>query len=91
LFGLAAANSRKIEEYELNYHPNKHINAAIEYAIGRGWALKKAGARAHIWGSLFCPHGDRGGCRISVFSTPRVPENHARWIRRLVDRCEHSS
>lgn len=31
----------------------------------------------------------RGGCIISVYSTPRVPENHARYIRHRVDGCPH--
>jgi hypothetical protein len=71
-------------------HPNKLIRAAIEYAIDRGWELKKAGARAHVWGRLYCPLGNRSGCAKAVFSTPRVPEDHAKDIRRAVDRCPHT-
>jgi hypothetical protein len=71
-------------------HPNKHIRAAVEYAIEHGWTLKKAGARAHVWGRLYCPHGDRTGCAKAVYSTPRVAEDHARDIRRAVDRCPHT-
>ncbi len=70
-------------------HPNKHIRAAIEYALGQGWRVTKAGPRAHIWGRLWCPHAERDGCRISVLSTPRNPEGHARRIRREVDACPH--
>ena len=70
-------------------HPNKHIRAAIEYALEHGWALKKAGPRAHVWGRLYCPQGNRSGCARAVYSTPRVPENHAKDIRRAVDRCPH--
>jgi hypothetical protein len=70
-------------------HPNKHIRAAVQYAIDQGWTLKKAGGKAHIWGRLFCPHGDREGCIQSVCSTPRVPESHAKDIRRAVDKCPH--
>ena len=38
------------------HHPNKHIRAAVEYAEQRGWTLRKAGARAHVWGRLYCPN-----------------------------------
>jgi len=73
----------------MNNHPNKHIRAAIDYALEHGWRLRKSGARAHAWGLLFCPHGARGGCQQTVMSTPRVPENHAATIRRSVDNCPH--
>jgi hypothetical protein len=73
----------------MNEHPNKHIRAALDYALSHGWTLRKAGARAHIWGRICCPQHDREGCQFSVFSTPRVPEDYARWIRRAVDRCPH--
>ena len=42
-------------------HPNKHIQAAIDYALDRGWRLQLAGPRAHIWGQLLCPDAQRGG------------------------------
>jgi hypothetical protein len=32
-------------------HPNKHIRAAVEYAVSHGWTLRKAGSRAHVWGA----------------------------------------
>jgi hypothetical protein len=71
-------------------HPNKHIRAVIEFAEQCGWEFVKASARAHSFGALYCPHRDRDGCILQVFSTPRNPEGHARWIRRQVDRCPHS-
>ena len=40
-------------------------------------------------GRLLCPHASRGGCIVSVWSTPRVAENHARQIRSKVDSCPH--
>jgi hypothetical protein len=70
-------------------HPNKHIRAAVDHAVQHGWTLRIGGPRAHIWGRLYCPRRDRQGCKISVFSTPRVPEEHARWIRHKVERCQH--
>jgi hypothetical protein len=32
--------------------------------------------------------GQRGGCIIRVFSTPRVPEHHAKHIREEVARIQ---
>jgi hypothetical protein len=75
----------------MNDHPNKHIRAAVEYAISKGWRLVKSGPRAHAWGRLLCPRKARNGCIISVYGTPRVPENHARYIRRLIDDCPHGA
>jgi hypothetical protein len=73
----------------MNSHPNKHIRAAVDYALERGWRLREAGGSAHAWGMLYCPKADRDGCHFSVYSTPRNPEAHARYIRRLIDRCPH--
>ena len=36
-------------------HPNKHIQAAIEYAVSLGWRVEKASGHAHIWGFIMCP------------------------------------
>ena len=69
-------------------HPNKHIRKAIEYAESQGWRFVKSGPRAHAYGVLYCPFG-RGGCKVSVFGTPRSPENHAVYIYTKVDRCPH--
>jgi hypothetical protein len=68
-------------------HKNKAIHAAVRYALGRGWTLIEA--RSHAWGRLRCPHRGRDGCLFSVWSTPRDPDEHARYIRRMVDRCPH--
>jgi hypothetical protein len=70
-------------------HPNKEIHAAVLYVVSKGWTLAKANARSHAWGRLFCPSGRREGCIVSVYSTPRVPENEAEKIRKAVDRCDH--
>ena len=69
-------------------HPNKRIRAAVAYAAGRGWRLVRS--NGHAWGRLFCPAGVRGGHKISVYSTPRNPERHAREIRAVVDACDHA-
>lgn len=68
-------------------HPNKHIEAAIQFAESLGWRVELSGG--HAWGRLFCPQRSREGCIISIWSTPRRPENHARHIRREVEACPH--
>lgn len=45
---------------------------------------------AHIYGELYCPERSRDGHIVRVLSTPRNPENHAKRIRRAVDRCNHN-
>lgn len=67
-------------------HHNKHIREALEYAEDRGWTVKKSNARAHAWGTIFCEFGHKT-CWMAIYSTPKSPENHAREIRRKVDRC----
>ncbi len=68
-------------------HPNKEIEAALQYARDRGWTVIKS-AKGHCWGMIRSPHG-RGGCQKSIWSTPRRPEDHAKAIRRFVDQCPH--
>lgn len=69
-------------------HPNKHVEEAVAYAEKKGWRCKVS-KKGHCWGTLSCPLQDRDGCRMSVNSTPRNPETHAKQIRRRVDRCDH--
>lgn len=70
-------------------HPNKHIEAAVAYALDRGWRYIEPGKSAHVWGKLDCSEESREGHKIGVYSTPKNPENHAKSIRRLVDHCTH--
>ncbi|QIG92147.1 hypothetical protein [Bradyrhizobium sp. 6(2017)] len=68
-------------------HPNKEIEAVVSEAETEGWGWRKV--NGHAWGQLLCAHHDRDGCRISIWSTPKNPENHAKQIRRVIDRCPH--
>jgi hypothetical protein len=70
-------------------HPNKAIQAVIEDALSRGWRLIEPGKSAHAWGFLYCPEVSRKGCKISIWRTPRVPENHAKQILKIINQCEH--
>jgi hypothetical protein len=68
-------------------HPNKEIEAAVAYAEEQRWSWFKVSG--HAWGKLYCAHHDRDGCKVFVWSTPRNPGNHARQLRREIDRCPH--
>lgn len=75
-------------------HPNKEIQAALDYAVEKGWFIRGAGDHSHSWGKIYCPYNDsecRCGeyCISSIWSTPRNPTNHAKQIRKVVDKCIH--
>jgi hypothetical protein len=70
-------------------HPNKEIESAVKYAENHGWRYRKAGGSAHAWARLLCPFEDREGCSMSVWSTPRDADVHAKQIRRRIDACPH--
>jgi hypothetical protein len=62
------------------------VEDAVAYAEARQWTWRALGH----WGRLFCPHADRGGCQVGVFSTPKNAGNHARQIIRAIERCPHA-
>uniref|UniRef100_A0A7C1T190 Uncharacterized protein n=1 Tax=Agrobacterium albertimagni TaxID=147266 RepID=A0A7C1T190_9HYPH len=71
-------------------HPNKDIEQALRYAEAEGWRVEVGGS--HAWGRIYCPYDDetcRCGefCITSIWSTPANATNHARAIRRVVERC----
>lgn len=70
-------------------HPNKAIEAAIKFAEEKGWRYQETGNSSHAWGKLLCTFEGREGCSMSIYSTPKVPENHADQIRRNVKSCPH--
>ena len=61
----------------------KEIEAALQHAESRGWTVKLA--RGAVWARIYSPLYARDGRRISVWSTPRMPQAHARDILRIVD------
>ncbi len=77
------------QDSTMTRHPNKHINAAIKYAVSKGWTQRKGGGHAFV--VIYCPAQIRGGHKMSVWSTPRNPEAHARDIVAYVDSCQHSA
>jgi hypothetical protein len=60
----------------------------VQHAESLGWRVFLGGS--HSWGSLYCPHQQRDGCKIHVDSTPRNPEGHARKLMALIGRCQHA-
>lgn len=66
-------------------HPNKEIEAALCCAEALGWEVLPASG--HAFAIMRCPWNDatfRCGafCQMSIWSTPKDPENHARSLRR---------
>ena len=70
-------------------HPKPPVEAAVRYAEQLGWRVVMS--NGHAWGRILCPFSSRDGCAFSVWSTPRVPENHARQLRKSIDSCPHRS
>jgi len=66
-------------------HPNEHIQAAIEYALSAGWHFRQG--KGHAFGRLFCGTAGHHEHQMSVWSTPRNPENHAKQLYRKVNIC----
>lgn len=69
-------------------HPDKDVEAAIQYAEEHGWAVKAGGH----WGFLYCPYNDqecRCGtrCKAGIWGSPKNPGNHAKQLREVVDGC----
>jgi len=68
-------------------HPKPSVEKAIQYAEKLGWRVKIS-KRGHAWGKLLCPLASRMGCIITVWSTPKNEDNHARHIQNKVDSCD---
>lgn len=75
--------------FKRSKHPRKAIEQAICMAEELGWRYQPTGRSAHAWGRLYCPLNTTDGCRLSIWSTPRNAENHAKQIVRCVLRCSH--
>jgi hypothetical protein len=67
-------------------HPKKEVEAAVQYAEEKGWRVEMT--RGHAWAELLCPLATREGCRVFVWSTPKNSGNHARTVKRLIDKCD---
>lgn len=72
-------------------HPDKHIRAAIQYAVSQGWLFSVGGRSAHCFGRLRCGIAGHREHAMSVWSTPSCPQNHARQIIRKINSCTPQS
>jgi len=75
---------------ERRRHPAKEIEAALRHAEAYGWQIVTMGH--HGWGKMYCPMHSvacRCGefCISVIWSTPWNAFNHARALRRVVDKC----
>ena len=76
-----------------NKHPNKEIEEALKYAEDNHWRIENS--KGHPFGQMYCPYKDSNEscegngkwCRIGIWSTPRNLGNHARDIKKVIDRC----
>lgn len=68
-------------------HPNKHIQAALNYALVKGWYFVPGGKSSHCFGRIRCGLSTHRDHMMSIWSTPGNPENHAKQIIRMVERC----
>jgi hypothetical protein len=66
-------------------HPKPEVEQAVAYAESKKWRWRPQGH----WGRLYCPQADHDGCQVGVFGTPRNAGNHAKDIKRAIDRCPH--
>ncbi len=71
-------------------HPDKEIENVLQFAERNGWRVVPGGS--HAWGRMYCPSRSdscRCGafCITSVWSTPRNPGGHSRFLRRVVLNC----
>ena len=69
--------------------PAKEILAAIRELEAAGWRVQIASGRAHAYARAYCPGGPEGCPPLTVYGTPRVPENEAAKILRALARCGH--
>lgn len=71
----------------MKQHPNKHIKEAIAYALANGWHYVESGSSAHAFCRLRCNFG-HAEHQMSIWSTPKNAENHAKQIVRKVNQCQ---
>lgn len=71
----------------MKHHPNKAISQAIAYALEHGWHIVPSGKSAHAYCRLRCNFG-HSEHQMSVWSTPKNAENHAKQIIRKVNECQ---
>jgi hypothetical protein len=69
--------------------PAKEILAAMRELEVAGWRVRIVGGQAHAYARAYCPGGSVGCPPLTIYGTPRVPENEAAKIMKALARCEH--
>jgi hypothetical protein len=69
-------------------HPKKDVEGALTFAEEHGWLVRPT-ASGHRWGEMTCGYADLDRCRVSIWSTPKNPGNHASRLRQKVRNCPH--
>jgi hypothetical protein len=64
--------------------PAKEILAAVRELELAGWRIEIASGRAHAYARAYCPGGTDGCPPLTIYGTPRVPENEAAKILRVL-------
>jgi len=67
-------------------HPKKEVEEALDFAEAHGWQIESP-RPGHPWGKAICERAEHD-CLVWIWSTPRVPANHAKQIRRAIYNCE---
>lgn len=71
-------------------HKSEEIEAVLKELEALGWSVVEG--QGHAWGLLRCPINSsdcRCGefCQMSVWSTPKDPERHAKKLRQKALAC----
>ena len=75
-------------------HSKPVIEEALQYAESKNWRVENSNSHAHSWGKMYCPY-NKNDCRCgefcitSIWCTPKNIDNHAKQIKRCVDKCVH--
>jgi len=74
-------------------HKSKEIEEALQYAEKYGWIVEVHNrSKSHAWGVMKCATNDTkcwNGlyCTTSIWSTPKNAQNHAKQLKKIVDKC----
>jgi len=76
-----------------NKHKSKEIEETLKYAEMNGWTIVVHNkSKSHAWGVMQCANNNTNcwngiHCSTSIWSTPKNTHNHARQLKKIVDKC----
>lgn len=74
-------------------HKIKEIEDVLQYAQTNGWIIEVHNrSKSHAWGVMKCLQNNTSCwngiyCTTSIWSTPKNPQNHAKQLKKIVDKC----